>query len=301
MQKPSPHRFVVNEAQKTTPSRRQTPPPPSVPTASKRQQEPPISTPRFAKAPRFSVPTQRPAGTTASDIPRATPRFSDRGAGRADAVVDDEDDDASAQRTESWLTDNANTTQTPEHSQHPLQARGTEENQDVQDEVAPKPAPPRFILPEARLDRRPDINSPDRPSFLRHVMPAPSATEPLPEAFSPHRRGQRFVPGGMAAELQSWVLDTGQAAMQSRSVGGFGQDERMHVTIRLDACTGDDPVFAQGAVLDDGQLCRVMLVGRAAVNKGQLRAGDAVGIRAPTWNVELGSEEWVVGVDWRIL
>jgi hypothetical protein len=32
-----------------------------------------------------------------------------------------------------------------------------------------------------------------------------------------------------------------------------------------------------------------------------VRVGDVVGVKAPTWVVDVGGEKWVVGVEWMVL
>lgn len=175
-------------------------------------------------------------------------------------------------------------------------------------------APSRFIIPSST----PSTNTPvshtsSRPTFLRSTIPPPEQTEPLPEAFSPHRRGQRFVPGGMAAELQSWILEAGQSAVASRRGKGYLRGEDWVGKVRVDVVEGggdgDGTVFVEGRVAGGGW-GRVMLTDGAGQDGGRaggrgrgkgVRVGDVVGIRAPTWEVEVEGRMWSVGVDWGVI
>jgi hypothetical protein len=33
----------------------------------------------------------------------------------------------------------------------------------------------------------------------------------------------------------------------------------------------------------------------------KVRVGDVVGVKAPTWDIHVGGEKWVVGVEWVVL
>lgn len=60
--------------------------------------------------------------------------------------------------------------------------------------------------------------APSRPTFV--LSPGTSRSteqaQPLPEVFSPHRRGEKFIPGGMAATAREWIVDLGQSVLQHR-------------------------------------------------------------------------------------
>ena len=139
-----------------------------------------------------------------------------------------------------------------------------------------------------------------RAAFIR---PQPQeATEPLPEAFSPHRRGQRFVPGGMAATVQQWVLETGQAAVQSRRGQGYMRGEDY---VKLEGnVRGSGPFTGRGR-MQNGSLVDLLLAGcKNSSGDSQMKEigeGKVVGIRAPVWEVEVDGKVWTVGVDWRVL
>ena len=130
-----------------------------------------------------------------------------------------------------------------------------------------------------------------RPAFLRPV--AMQAQEPLPEAFSPHRRGQKFIAGGMAAQMQQHITEIGQQARNRR----LDDDFAMRLTI--EETNGDNPPLAVGT-LPDGQTVFVLLAG-GNEKAETVMAGTVIGVRAPTWEVEAEGREWTVCVDWRVL
>ena len=164
--------------------------------------------------------------------------------------------------------------------------------------------PARFILPQPAqnaLQEAPSISS--RPSFLRPSTQAQEPTEPLPDAFSPHKRGRQFIPGAMAAELQSWILEAGNAAVQSRRGKAYLKGEDYSVTISADEVAGEGPIFVKGQT-SDGVAEQAMLIverDRAGSKKVSVEVGDVVGIHDPTWRVNIMKVQWVVGVDWKIL
>jgi hypothetical protein len=166
--------------------------------------------------------------------------------------------------------------------------------------TAPTPAPhrPAFILP-------PQPTSPPKPS------------KPLPEIFSPSRKTQKYVPNGLASTLQSWIVETantGFAAQERSATGGvvWGRDREdgVRLKVRIVAASSADAsgevecfpghfVFVHG---DDEM--RVLLAGQGGARGTggvKLRIGGSVGIRAPMWDIDVGGETWLVGVDWVVL
>jgi hypothetical protein len=171
----------------------------------------------------------------------------------------------------------------------------------------PQPTPGRFILPSAGMSRMPltqaDGNTPNssRPAFLMASLPPPLETAtPLPDAFSPRRRGQKFVPGGLASELQSWVIEAAQTASQSRPRNALSVDDSVHV-INIDEVKGNGPVFVHGTRPGNGKSKVLLVDGQANQKADKVKAGDRVSIRLPTWDVQVLGEAWTIGVDWRTM
>ncbi|KAK3714505.1 hypothetical protein LTR37_007811 [Vermiconidia calcicola] len=141
-----------------------------------------------------------------------------------------------------------------------------------------------------------------RPAFVRPSAAAQESSEPLPETFSPHKRGQKSVPGGMAATMQQWVIETGQAAAQSRKGQGYLKGDDYVLRVKVEECRGDGPFTVRGRS-SNGDAVNVLLAGNGGtgVPTKEFSGGSIVGIRAPTWEVELDRKTWTVGVDWRTL
>lgn len=145
----------------------------------------------------------------------------------------------------------------------------------------------RFAPPSSRA-QTPATDT--RPTFLRPSTET-STEPPLPEAFSPHRRGQKFVPGGMAATVQQWVVETGQASRRGRG------SEEFAVKVRVDDVVGGEgPCWLVRGKSSVGEDVRLILAGG-----GGVEVGVVVGVRAPTWEVEVEGRRWRVAVDWRVL
>ena len=141
-----------------------------------------------------------------------------------------------------------------------------------------------------------------RPTFLRPPQHNQGATEPLPEAFSPHRRGQKFVPGGMAATVQQWVLETGQSAVQSRRSQGYQHGDDCIMRARVESAMESNESFTARAKLVEGQSLDILLASGRGLNGSagnQIGSSTVVVIRAPVWELELDRRMWTVVVDWK--
>ena len=137
-----------------------------------------------------------------------------------------------------------------------------------------------------------------RPIFRLPVSVHSDSAEPLPDAFSPHRRRQRFLPGGMAAEVQQWIVEATQSFGQHRQ-STTGTD--MLQTIVLDT----NGTSSRGIILANAtagtKRVRLLLVGSGKIQStSDVKQGDILIIKAPSWNIELKGESWIIGVDWYV-
>jgi hypothetical protein len=138
-----------------------------------------------------------------------------------------------------------------------------------------------------------------RPAFLKPPSAPPDTSEPLPEAFSPHRRGQKFIPGGMAAEVRQWIVDATQSSSHSHIRRTGGDISSMRV-LESRGCASDGLILVRG-VLESKEV--QMVLPSAGKNKiaANFAPGDLLGIKAPSWEIELRGDTWVVAADWRVL
>jgi hypothetical protein len=138
-----------------------------------------------------------------------------------------------------------------------------------------------------------------RPAFLKPPSAPPDTSEPLPEAFSPHRRGQKFVPGGMAAEVRQWIVDATQSTSHSHTRRGVRHQLRVRV-MESRGTAKDGLLMVRGSV--EGKEARLILPS-AGKNKtaAKIVQRDLLEIKDPSWEIELDGGTWVVAADWRVL
>ena len=134
--------------------------------------------------------------------------------------------------------------------------------------------------------------------------------------------------------MQTWIVEAAGAGFAAASAGlvWAGERERerddgVRVRVRIAGfgggaaaeveCFPGSVVFARGYV--EAGVCnasralgligaeeglRLLLAGQGGARGAggiKLRVGGLVGVRAPTWDVEVGGEKWTVGVDWVVL
>lgn len=76
------------------------------------------------------------------------------------------------------------------------------------------------------------------------------------------------------------------------------------VFVRGDTEPGLYNASRAGSVVGDDVETRVLLAGQGGARGSggvRVKRGGVVGVRAPMWEVDVGGEMWVVGVDWVVL
>ncbi|OBT92430.1 hypothetical protein VE01_09284 [Pseudogymnoascus verrucosus] len=171
----------------------------------------------------------------------------------------------------------------------------------------PPPSAPRFVLstPSKPTSSTPaPIESAD--AFLRPPRFKPpdeereAAVEPLPEHFSPRRRGQKFLAGGLAAEVRGWLVD--RESQAARSARNPVREDGWKIKIAVDEVTGG---YGAGMTLVRGRRVgsnsyegggvypiRMMLGGEEGMSEGirkgeQAAVGKVVGVKGPAWEVDV--------------
>ncbi|KAH7093530.1 hypothetical protein FB567DRAFT_515515 [Paraphoma chrysanthemicola] len=177
-----------------------------------------------------------------------------------------------------------------------------------------------------------------RPTFILPPQPTlpQKPSKPLPEIFSPSRKTQKYIPGGLASTVQSWIIETantGFAAQERGVTWGREREDGVRLKIRVTHAEGstgrheDDSgevecfpgcfVFVHGesepgmynfsrapSVVGNDPEMRILLAGQGGargVGGVKIRIGGVVGVRQPMWDVDVNGETWVVGVDWVVL
>ncbi|KUJ15779.1 uncharacterized protein LY89DRAFT_707926 [Mollisia scopiformis] len=178
--------------------------------------------------------------------------------------------------------------------------------------LPPTPLPPSTPLPSTGTTtflKPPRFRPPD-PSEQAH----PHA-DPLPEHFSPHRKGQKYVHGGLAAEVQGWLFNL-ETAVPVKSLSRTEEKSEWLVKIVVDEVSGSSRngfTMVRGRQIHGGDRemvdtvaeARVLLAGEGqamGLQRGErVEAGKRVGIKGPVWEVVVEGVKWGVGVEWKVL
>ena len=143
------------------------------------------------------------------------------------------------------------------------------------------------------------------PVILPPKEPEPEVTQSA--FFSPSRKKERYLPGGLASKVREWVVEASAPTLgQMAGVGGVG--ERFRVD-EVEDLVGRGWSVREGMRrerVDNGEgekRGRWLLVHGGDKGGGRdVRRGDAVAVRRPTWEVPMGEGEvWRVGVQWSVL
>lgn len=103
--------------------------------------------------------------------------------------------------------------------------------------------------------------------------------------------------------MQQWVIETGQAAVQSRKGQGYLKGEDYVMRVKLESIIGDGPHVAR-ARTTNGESINLIMAGNAQTGAGRQQSvatGSTIGVRAPSWSIELAGTSYVVAVDWRTM
>ncbi|PNS19118.1 Eukaryotic translation initiation factor 4 gamma [Sphaceloma murrayae] len=290
--KPSPHRFVVKKrssnATNTAPSR----PSYVTPTAPSPSPRP---TPRFAHS-------AHDAGSNS----RSTRPGLDVQVNKQDSLdiqPEDEDADRGTTALPTIEVDHEGYHLPPQPDDNSHKRRRIEAQPKMS--IEPNRPTPRFVLSQAAtFSTSEPITDRTKPAFMHPVLPSDSI-DPLPEFFSPHRRGQRFAPGGMAAEMTSWITDLGNSVSVAHQGRGVGDVLEGGIVLAVEHVTGEENLLFLDGRTPDGDRLSVVLTGSGDAGRGStVKPGDKLGIREPSWDLDVQGEQEEkvrVAVDWRIM
>lgn len=224
----------------------------------------------------------------------------------------DEDDGANISPTQSSPS-------SPTH-QHLRTAGDREESEldDLEDDAETAAADPETT--PKRADTKPTFRA--GPRFK--LTEPPDKFTPHPDAylsadiFSPQRRGAKYLPGGLAAELRDWLVDVkggvdgeGEVKATSSALGfGSATGAAAKVVVGEVARGGPGMTLVSGRVVDGGDVdVRVILAGEGSIeglgggggagNRNQVVSGAVVAIVPPAWDVELDGQ-WAVAYRWEV-
>ena len=133
-----------------------------------------------------------------------------------------------------------------------------------------------------------------QPPRFKHAAPPPPPSQ-LPEAFSPSRRGAPYLRGGLAAELQDWLVRIKDADAPAARGARLAVHDVRHA---------GGLVLVRGRAEREGAEVRAVLAGRGRTEglaAASVRRGDVVGVFPPAWDVDLhDGSRWAVACDWAV-
>jgi hypothetical protein len=145
----------------------------------------------------------------------------------------------------------------------------------------------------------------------------------LTDPFSPQRRGARYLPGGLAAELRDWLVDVkggvdGEGEMRASSAALSFSSTTATVRVAVDEASrsGTGMTLISGRLVDgaaggrqDAEV-RVILAGEGNIeglgggggggNRGLVAPGEVISIAPPAWDVDL-DVRWAVAYRWEVV
>lgn len=137
-------------------------------------------------------------------------------------------------------------------------------------------------------------------------------SDPNPEQFSPHRRGDKYVTGGLAAELRNWLVNIKSSIPTSQINGkdqwllkimveNFIEGSRAGMILvsgrKLKTLGAENKDFAGDAkVILASEITSLGHQRNTDIVKGKI-----IGIKGPIWEVTIKNEKWAVGVDWKLI
>lgn len=154
--------------------------------------------------------------------------------------------------------------------------------------------------PDEQTPRHPTFRN--APRFKAAEIAAETQQRPLPEAFSPQRRGAKYVAGGLAAELRDWLVQVKGSSEYDRPAGSsidvvvdevtFAPGLHVIAARRLDSGSEDENIPGKVILAGDGRVTE--LRGRSTV-----KSGGVVSMSQPMWNIALDDiGRFAVACDW---
>jgi len=140
---------------------------------------------------------------------------------------------------------------------------------------------------------------------LPQAPQSPPHTHPS-SLFSPQKKGQKFIPGGLAATVREWVVEASQPLYQNRHRREDEWDCKFRVeAVRKLEGLGNGVQLVRtnegGGTGERGKSWVLMGQGKRCENDEVLARGIAVGVRRPIWDVRFGEEDLSVAVEWSVV
>ena len=146
---------------------------------------------------------------------------------------------------------------------------------------------------ESKAPQQPIFHPPPRFKPIETDLTA----EGLPAAFSPQRRGAKYLPNGLAAELQGWLSEV-------KGWEGIDRAPESVMNIKIQEIRAGTRMYLVEGRLDGGEAKRFMLAGEGKLTglgrRAVLGTGSRVVIGQPVWDVMLEGKTWTVACDWSV-
>ncbi|KAF2673979.1 hypothetical protein BT63DRAFT_172621 [Microthyrium microscopicum] len=130
-----------------------------------------------------------------------------------------------------------------------------------------------------------------RPSF---VLPATSPdtkdVDPLPSHFSPHRKSQHLIQGGLADTMRAHIIDLTAGSAHSHS--HRPSTWKFHVS---EANALPSMALVKGT-MENGREEHLLLASQGYL----VKSGDTISVKGINWEVELQDRKWIVCIDWKV-
>lgn len=107
------------------------------------------------------------------------------------------------------------------------------------------------------------------------------------------------MPGGLASTVRDWIVETAQEG-HIHAHARKGNQEMWDVKLRVGECTSGNIGSGMILVRERSGNSRWILAGKGRGDR-VVEVGCVVGIKEPTWEVEVEREKWRVGVEWKVL
>ncbi|KAF5972775.1 hypothetical protein FCOIX_9147 [Fusarium coicis] len=123
------------------------------------------------------------------------------------------------------------------------------------------------------------------------------AVDGLPAAFSPQRRGAKYVAGGLAAELQGWLSEV-------KGWEGTAPATTLTKNVIIEEIRPGRRMYLVKARTGTSEEGRYLLAGEGRLTGlGQrmpVTLGSVVDVGQPVWDIVLDGQVWTVACDWGV-
>ncbi|KAF4455640.1 hypothetical protein F53441_2039 [Fusarium austroafricanum] len=123
------------------------------------------------------------------------------------------------------------------------------------------------------------------------------AVEGLPAAFSPQRRGAKYIAAGLAAELQGWLSEV-------KGWGGATPTTGSTEKVTVEEIRPGRRMYLIKGRTDKLGSKRYLLAGEGRLTglgyRTPMNVGSVVEVGQPAWDIDLEGHAWTVACDWRV-